>query len=186
MKKMFHFLPIVVFLLMIGGLGCGAGLSKSTGRGMIETVDPFQYGDEFDFVATGRGVQNQSSPVSATVPSSPDGVKPKIVKTPVSTSVRSTADTSFAQQPAVRDQIVEGTVFRAQIGVFEDQRSAEKLAQDARGKVDEKVYVEFEPPFYRVRVGDFKTRKEAEIFVKTLQELGFRGSFWVMKRTAVR
>ncbi len=63
MKKMFHFLPIVVFLLMIGGLGCGAGLSKSTGRGMIETVDPFQYGDEFDFVATGRGVQNQSSPV---------------------------------------------------------------------------------------------------------------------------
>jgi len=48
------------------------------------------------------------------------------------------------------------------------------------------VYVEFEPPFYRVRVGDFQTRKEAESFVKVLQDLGFRGSFWVMKRPAVR
>ena len=186
MKKMFHFLPIVVFLLMIGGLGCSAGLSKSTGRGMIETIDPFQYGDEFDSGATVDGVQTQSSPATIAVPSSPGGEKPRIEKAQVSKAARSAADTMAARQPAVREQSAEETVFRAQIGVFEDQRSAEKLAQDAREKVSEKVYVEFEPPFYRVRVGDFQTRKEAESFVKTLQELGFRGSFWVMKRTAVR
>jgi cell division protein FtsN len=69
--------------------------------------------------------------------------------------------------------------------VFEEQKSAETRAEEARVKVGMNVYVEFEPPFYRVRVGDFKTRKEAEQYVKILQNYGFRGAFWVMKQISV-
>ncbi len=185
MKKMFHFLPVVVFLVMIGVMGCGAGLTKSTGHGMIETIDPFQYGDEFDAVRAGDGARESSAVSIGAQPSLVEETQKKEKPASVHTAVIS-ADTTNVQTSVRHEQTAEGTFYRAQIGVFEDQRSAEKLAMDARGKVSEKVYVEFEPPFYRVRVGDFQTRKEAESFVKVLQDLGFRGSFWVMKRPAVR
>jgi cell division protein FtsN len=68
-----------------------------------------------------------------------------------------------------------------QIGIFEERKSADKCREEALSKVSLNVYIEFEAPFYRVRVGDFKDKKEAEKYVKVMQENGFKGAFWVIK-----
>lgn len=185
MKKMFYFLLVILFSVGIGALGCGVGgVSKSHDRGMSEEIAPFEYGDEFDLHGageSGRGAAagdkqmkaglTEPSQDSRPKPTQGEGVKP--------------SETPKVSEPSEAEQHTESPIYRVQIGVFEEQKSAETRAEEARVKVGMNVYVEFEPPFYRVRVGDFKTRKEAEQYVKILQNYGFRGAFWVMKQISV-
>ena len=72
--------------------------------------------------------------------------------------------------------------YRVQIGIFDNQESAERLRRSARSKADLNVYVEFDTPFYRVRVGDFTTKADAEKYVKILKDKGFQESLWVIKK----
>ena len=185
MKNVFYFLVIVLFSLAIGGAGCGVGgVSRSGHRGMIEEIVPFDYGDEFALPDSGNdhpgGAGNDARAKKAPPGSAKsDGAQPAgSVKAGPQEPLKTTESTEA-------DQHADGALYRVQIGVFEDQKAAEVRAGEARSKVSENVYVEFEPPFYRVRVGDFKTRKEAEQFAKIMQNNGFRGAFWVMKQTTV-
>jgi len=60
------------------------------------------------------------------------------------------------------------------------------MADYARSKVDLKVYVVYEVPFYRVRLGDFQTRTEAEKHVKILKEMGFKESLWIPSKINIQ
>lgn len=58
-------------------------------------------------------------------------------------------------------------------------------AIDAKTKVYQlypelKAYLLFQSPYYRIRVGNFKTRAEAEGYVRSLQR-DFPGSIFIMK-----
>ncbi|MFC1528833.1 SPOR domain-containing protein [Candidatus Latescibacterota bacterium] len=44
------------------------------------------------------------------------------------------------------------------------------------------VYLEFETPFYRLQVGDFTTKADAEKHVKILKDKGFKESLWVITK----
>lgn len=69
------------------------------------------------------------------------------------------------------DPSIEG--FRIQIFFDSGNRSRSK-AYEVRDKFSEKypgqpVYVSFKEPYYRVRVGDFRTRLEAEGFLQKIR-----------------
>lgn len=178
MKKSFDFPAVLLFsAIFLGVAGCGAGNVQvmERPRVAIEEIDPFAYGDEFAYRAGNvpAAVQGSESPGSKVTegeretkiaPAAPDTVKTESV-------------------PAGSGSAVDRMVYRIQVGIYEERGSADRRADEVRAKLDHPVYVEFEPPFYRVRVGDFTTRKEAEEYVKILQNFGFRGSFWVMKNS---
>jgi cell division septation protein DedD len=184
MKKVFSFFKVLLLFGIICGTGCGIGVvSKSQHRGMSEDIDPFMYGDEFEFRGSGESKPGEISPGEQAgkgasgishVPG-PASVEAGRAKQPGTEKIAGPSDEKQA----------ESVIYRVQIGVFEEQKSAEAYAEEARGKVSVNVHVEFEPPFYRVRIGDFKTRKEAEQYVKTIQNYGFRDAFWVMKQVSV-
>jgi cell division septation protein DedD len=184
MKNHFDFPAVLLFSALIaGGMGCGAGSVSAPPQPVIVTgeIDPFEYGDEFAFRPKGIA-RNDSVEITPAEPAVPARDVRKTA-VPVSPDEKPSAVTPGApgQTGGESAPAAGQRVYRVQIGIFEERQSAERRAEEARLKVDQKVYVEFEPPFYRVRVGDFITRKEAEEYVRILQDYGFRGSFWVMK-----
>ena len=76
-------------------------------------------------------------------------------------------------------ELVEIDGFRVQIYSSNQQQSAkgEALELEARikEKVDQTVYVQYLPPFWKVRLGDFRTYEEAKeykkLFVETFPDM---------------
>ena len=56
------------------------------------------------------------------------------------------------------------TVYSVQIGAFYSAAGANKRKARASSLLDKPVYVEYIPPYYKVRVGDFATKEEAESY----------------------
>lgn len=56
------------------------------------------------------------------------------------------------------------TVYSVQIGAFYSAAGANKRKARASSLLDKPVYVEYIPPYYKVRVGDFTTKEEAESY----------------------
>jgi hypothetical protein len=69
--------------------------------------------------------------------------------------------------------------FRVQLFASSTENNASRIAGDARSSFDETVYVEHIAPYYKVRVGDFLTRGDAEVLKTKALQLGFRGAFVV-------
>jgi len=78
--------------------------------------------------------------------------------------------------------------YRVQIEIFdiEKKSSAYKMAEEARKELDMNVYIEFVTPFYRVRVGDFTERADAEKAVKILKDKGYKDALLVRTRINTR
>jgi cell division septation protein DedD len=62
--------------------------------------------------------------------------------------------------------------------------STRQAAEDARNRAKQHlsrddVFIDFDPPYFKVRVGNFKTRKEAEKLLKTAQKQGYETPFVV-------
>lgn len=65
--------------------------------------------------------------------------------------------------------------FRIQI-FFDSGNQSKQNALDAKTKfeerkIDEDVYILFEDPYYKVRIGDFRTKVEAEGFLKSISNI---------------
>lgn len=67
--------------------------------------------------------------------------------------------------------------FRVQIGAFKNQEGAEAVANEARARFTEKVYVEYIYPLYKVRVGNCTSRSEAEVLKQKAISLGYADAF---------
>jgi len=81
------------------------------------------------------------------------------------------------EEIVVKKQPVYG--YRVQIFAFESMERAEAAAEEARIRLDLPVYVEYVPPFYKVRVGDFIEREEAERIRDKLRLTGYPDAFLV-------
>lgn len=163
-------LTVFVVLLATVVSGCGIPLVKTETPPVESTgdmFDPFRYGDEF--VMSGASSTEIGRETVHSLPDEPseqnagDGVE-----SPSRTSDRRSATAST------------GNGYRVQIGIDANKERMEQLVQYARSRVDYPIYLEFEPPFYRVRVGDFRTREEAEQCVRLLKSEGFDNALWVM------
>jgi cell division septation protein DedD len=63
--------------------------------------------------------------------------------------------------------------FRVQIGAFVDEKRAQDLAIAAERSLQVKSYVVFDRPFYRVRIGNCDTMKQAEELKSAATAKGF-------------
>ncbi len=60
------------------------------------------------------------------------------------------------------------TVYRIQIGAFYSSASADKRKARAVSLFAKPVYVKYIAPYYKVRVGDFSTKNEADSYKTTI------------------
>jgi len=79
---------------------------------------------------------------------------------------------------ASRDTVGNG--YRIQLIQTTEPEEAKDVQRDAILRFDEEVYMVFDPPYYKVRIGDFINWNDAE----TLQELAIRRGFrqaWIVR-----
>lgn len=64
--------------------------------------------------------------------------------------------------------------YRVQIFVTDNLQHADSIRDDAQTKLNEKdVYISFDPPFYKVKIGNFKNYADAKDFRFKLNQLGY-------------
>ena len=78
--------------------------------------------------------------------------------------------------------IIEG--YRIQALVIRNTHSADSIRAVLSDKIDEDVYITYEVPYYKIRVGNCVDRKQAEELKLKLVELGY-ASAWII-RTRVK
>ena len=78
--------------------------------------------------------------------------------------------------------IIEG--YRVQALVTRNTHSADTIRAVLSDKIDEDVYITYEVPYYKIRVGNCVDRKQAEELKLKLVELGY-ASAWII-RTRVK
>lgn len=70
--------------------------------------------------------------------------------------------------------------YRVQILATRYFEYADSLAISISSKINDSVYVEFETPNYKVRVGDFIYRDSAELLQKELLKMGYKTA-WILR-----
>jgi hypothetical protein len=86
-----------------------------------------------------------------------------------------------AESLQVENKLMEG--FRLQLLSTKDLESATRskaMAQEQFSDLQLKFYLEFDSPYYKVRTGDFKTRKEAEAVRGMVRSRGYPQA-WIVK-----
>lgn len=93
---------------------------------------------------------------------------------PPATSDEFVFDSDKSQQDSV------GIGYRVQLIQTSDPEEARNVERDALLRFDAGVYRVFDPPFYKVRIGDFANWYEAEKLQKQAIQKGFREA-WVIR-----
>jgi len=60
--------------------------------------------------------------------------------------------------------------YRVQVFATIYKDKAERIRSEVQAQVEYRVYIEEIPPFYKIRIGDFQKREEAERFLVTVQK----------------
>jgi len=102
-----------------------------------------------------------------------EGLTP--IEPQVTTPIPATVTTPVPAGSAM--EVVRG--FRVQLFAVAELARAETMAQDARQRLDLEVHVVSEPPYYKVRAGDFVDRADAVRMKERATSLGFDGC-WVV------
>jgi hypothetical protein len=89
-------------------------------------------------------------------------------------------DSQFVKKDTVdtAEIIVEG--FRVQVLATRDRGNAERLQNELLLTYNEDIYIIFEAPNYKVRMGNFFDRRHAESFRKTFVKKGYP-SAWIIR-----
>ena len=69
--------------------------------------------------------------------------------------------------------------YRVQVMISQDENELIKLKNALQQSLKEDIYIIFELPNYKLRIGDFISRKEAESFQEKIVKLGYRTA-WVV------
>jgi len=72
------------------------------------------------------------------------------------------------------------TLYRIQIFASKFPEEAENFMAFLQLNFDQPVNIDYEAPYYKVRLGDFETLKEANSFLKRIRQKGFPQA-WVIK-----
>ena len=98
----------------------------------------------------------------------------------------------FPDAYVVRTQIVNvqpesdaTSGFRVQIFSSSTRGSAENAQMQARIQLArDDVFIDFEPPYFKVRVGNFQTRNNAEILLEEVTKKGYETAFIVQTKSS--
>ena len=69
--------------------------------------------------------------------------------------------------------------YRVQIVISQNEQELKDIKTKIAKSINEQIYIIFELPNYKLRVGNFLNRKEAENFQKKIVRLGYRTA-WVV------
>ena len=95
------------------------------------------------------------------------------------------AATQVQDSVVVESEFSQG--YRIQIFATGSIDEANAMRQTAAQRItNDSLYVVFDPPVYRVRVGDFRTRTEANMHLGTIVGLGFTDAWVVSDRIILR
>ncbi len=98
------------------------------------------------------------------------------------------ADSLAPPEPAPPVRVPDPREFtpgwRVQISASETMGGAEAVRKEAVKQASEPVYIEYEPPYYKVRVGDFLSKAEAESMATRLRAEGF--DTWVVETLVLK
>ncbi len=75
------------------------------------------------------------------------------------------------------DGLIKG--YRIQVIISENQEDLIDVKNNLEKVIKEKIYIQFELPNYKLRVGNFSSRKKAELYRNKMVRLGYR-SAWVI------
>ena len=75
------------------------------------------------------------------------------------------------------EKLVKG--YRIQVMISENQEDLIEVKDSLEKLIQEKIYIQFELPNYKLRVGNFSSRKKAELYRNKIARLGYRSS-WVI------
>ena len=90
-------------------------------------------------------------------------------------SVR-TAENDETGRPAANADML----YRIQIFASKFPEEAQNLADSLEAYFDEPASIDYEVPYYKVRLGDFETLEEADNFLRLIRKKGFPQA-WVVK-----
>tara|TARA_Y100001970_G_scaffold130227_1_gene160597 strand:- start:79 stop:495 length:417 start_codon:yes stop_codon:yes gene_type:complete len=75
------------------------------------------------------------------------------------------------------DGLVKG--YRVQVAISENKEDLIEIRDNLEKVIKEKIYIQFELPNYKLRVGNFSSRKKAELYRNKINRLGYRYA-WVI------
>lgn len=174
-KRSEYFIVSVAFLTIFYILsGCGGSARKrveSSGDiSAYEDVDPFSLDDEFAALVPDSTVEpSEGAEQSGDVDTYWN----------VSRENGESSDSGSDSNGTRYDQADEAGGYRIQIGIFADHNDAETVASKARAVISHNVYVVFEEPFYRVRVGDFRSKRAVEKALREVRSKGYKDAIWI-------
>ena len=79
---------------------------------------------------------------------------------------------------STESELVPG--FRVQLNFTDNVEQANSIRDEVSSVVaDQSVYVVFETPYYKIRVGDFQSKPEANLTLKVLVDKGYKDA-WIV------
>jgi len=166
------YLGIVVLFL-----GCGA--KHSPGVEQPETVSP-EFLDRYDPLEFPRDLEiiPERNPVSGAVIGHP---RTQAAADRTDATLQDSLPEVFVAVPDAVDTLNQ-QAYRVQIATTKLFGEARKAARIAREIFDRPVFVDYEVPYYKIRVGNFNSRDDAERYRRQVRGAGY-GNAWVVAVT---
>lgn len=165
-------------------VACGGGAKQQPSTDLTEQPWEVRVESPLDTVqVTSAAGAPDSTPVAPAATAGTPETPPQVTESPMQPA-SGTAGPAATPAPKVPDPAVFTPGWRVQIFASASMVNADALAEKARAKFTEPVYVEYEPPLYKVRVGDFLTKREAEMMRTRALSEDFDA--WVVESLVVR
>ncbi|NOY78789.1 MAG: SPOR domain-containing protein [Calditrichaeota bacterium] len=137
---------------------------------------------------SGTAVKGEASQIEDLNPQSLPDQLFVVKENPQSAQAPSTkSEQAASAQPgeSVKETVKMVPGYRIQIAALSNQEEAMDIRKDAMLKfANQEVYLIFDPPYYKIRVGDFLTRYDAEKLQKEAIKMGYKDA-WIV-RTRVK
>jgi hypothetical protein len=150
---------LIAVILLIGLSGCGIFSPEKTSKTPAEERKEFfdKYEKTFD-------------------PSAYDKEEDSVNARNNREKISITSRESEAKQP----ELISG--FRIQLLLTPDITEANNIKNEVTPLIKDVVYIIFESPYYKVRIGDCRTRATANQLLKSLLDLGYKNAWIVPDR----
>ena len=161
MRVIFLYKLIVLFML---GSGCAFAPKAKFGPQKEEAKETVEQVEDFDPLALDEELEKPSDSEAQT----------------------GTGDLQDHEQPAITsDTLVQKDVegvqgYRVQIFVSSNMESAQKIVAEAEEIFPKEVYLQYDAPYYKIRIGNCLTRREGDLLKERAVRRGYRDA-WVVR-----
>jgi len=91
-----------------------------------------------------------------------------------------TEEPVITEEPILEDTNTVQEEYKVQVFATYDEGKANKVADNLKTKINEEIYVEYIAPYYKVRIGHYTTKADAEKVRDSIREIGFSDAFIVL------